>query len=131
MTDQEIIVAVAEKVMGWKAYPLDSYNDYRLYEQNRLIENVNREWVFFPASATHSEAHAAAKPWNPLESVASAWMVVENLAESRSVRVTSHFPGWRCVVMEHGSGDELGREVADTAPRAICLAALKAIEASA
>lgn len=62
MTDQEIVIHLAEKVMGWEVFSLQrqNYDEFR-HSIHRLVENVEHNWNFFPPG----------KPgnlWNPLES---------------------------------------------------------------
>lgn len=73
MTDREIIIHLAEKVMGWHVYPLTkSGYDQRLHE-HRLIENIEGKWNHFPPGKP-------GKLWNPPESIADAFEVGEALA---------------------------------------------------
>lgn len=82
MTDAEIIRHLAEKVMGWKVYPLSvrGYSD-RLHE-HRLIENVEHNWNYFPPGNP-------GKLWNPVHSIAEAFQAQNNLNSDQCKRYMS------------------------------------------
>jgi hypothetical protein len=119
MTDQEIIASLAEKVMGWKVC------------QNGFA--VDPRFGVHALGATYPFERLG---WNPLECIADAWM----LAERCHLTVTPGAKGWRAQSCNwHQSGETTAVGMtnyrdwyeAETAPRAICLAALKVIEAEA
>lgn len=59
MTDQELIIAAAEKVMGWKASPPDEFGNTIGYDGD------TQRWL--------------GQHWNPLGSDADAFMLVDEL----------------------------------------------------
>lgn len=100
MTTRERDALVAEKVMGWNVYQAS---------------------------------------WSPTTDIAAAWEVVEKMdAEHRTLRVSRHpVMGWECEIFPPYPWREHTNEgvrvhstsysaSADTAPEAICLAALRA-----
>ena len=107
-TDHQFNSAVAEGVMGWRAhegsiwFTLDGQRRYYTYE------------------------------WDPKHRIDHAWQVVERLiAMEYTVKVAqdteSDYQRW-LASLYRGQEMEVGR-FADTAPRAICLVALAAMEA--
>ena len=111
MTDQEKIEFLAEKVMGWHKHW--SHPDYPA------------DWV------DKESGHAAYADWNPLLSISDAWMVVEKInsrllwfhiecangVEWSAKVFTARFDGEEC---KHVAS-------AETAPLAICNAAISAV----
>ena len=114
--DQRIILQVlAREIMSWPAEPNKhgvKYGPLRLYNDNT------------PYITKH-------EGWNPLENIADAWMLVEQLR----LTVTPHGTKWGCAHCNWSQFGETtavgmtnGRDwyLADTAPRAISLAAYAA-----
>lgn len=120
-----MIVTLATEVMGWKAFHgyVSAFPGYPV-----LVEKRDR-WRFYDKDGVGSA-------WNPLESISDAWMIVERMRENWYVRLEdtegseglnweAHFdPG---MVKMRSISTASAR--ADTAPRAICEAALKAVAA--
>jgi hypothetical protein len=110
MSNREIDVSVAEKVMGWTVNRADG-----------------RHWHTIAA-------HVGAE--NPgllvgLDCIEDAWKVVEKMSrKGYTVDVRACFDGYAVNMVPHDlSGDGMTRIVQvgdDTAPMAICIAALKA-----
>jgi hypothetical protein len=110
MSDQEKIVELAGKVMGWTRveWAQDDGPDHPPYYWRK------QDGCLLPMG------------WNPLASIGAAWMIVEQLnAMDKYVRV-ERTPAGKAVVAIWRHGVAI-TERADTAPRAICEAALKAI----
>jgi hypothetical protein len=105
---REITLALATRVMGWTDENPES--------------SVPCWW-----DAANRRSRIKTE-WNPLESLADAWMVVEAMGESL----------WECAIhVGHGGmkvyagfvrGDVESGGYYDTAPEAICRAALEATE---
>ena len=112
MTDHELIIAAAEKVMEWKVSPPDEFGSVIASDGSAL------RWL--------------GQHWNPLESDADAFMLVDAM----------RLKGWRFRVVESGPLNEAlacadfrrnpgESHVAETANRrrSIVLAAVRAAEA--
>lgn len=115
---------VAEKVMGWK--PNQHPGKYR-------AESINKHGqpVFEVANVGAGfDAYDEVIFW-PSELIEHAWAVVEKIAKSLDVTVNTWNGESRCCIDLNGP-DGLVRQIADafgeTAPLAICRAALKATE---
>ena len=113
---RELDALVAEKVMGWK-----------------LIENwgsdgpVEEGWVGFwddEWCRWIETPNLEVKTWNPSapDGIADAWMVVEKMMH---VSIENLGSKWKVEFSADTHG--LYWATADTAPEAICLAALKAV----
>ena len=109
MDGPELAAAVAEKVMGWTAEALQSD---------------------MPGGVT---VHALSIPstWRPDRDIAAAWEVVEKMAADGWTWNLGGGVRKRFMLTLHDIGKDVVQYSgeADTAPRAICLAALKAVEA--
>ncbi len=134
LSDEAIIRLLAEKVMGWKVFPLSVRDGYSEWQGPKLIQNVAEAWNYF------SDPLACAL-WNPLVSIADAFMVMEKLrADGRSYRITGSGKSGEAFCCEAFCCRITipfpvpGHHViatGETAPRAMCLAAIAAIEESA
>jgi hypothetical protein len=109
MTDHELNRVVDKEVIGYphanKRWVLDEYNGVRTSRQ---------EYREIPRYCTD---------------IAAAWQVVEKMRECGwSVTIGQHIDlSWRCKFTDDETLIEIIAQ-GDTAPRAICLAALEAIE---
>ena len=110
MTDQEIVRAAAERVMGWDA---------------GLMRETER-----PGGLKYRRADGSILYFRPLESIADAWMLVEKLTDSPDGIA------YMCDLYRIGLGSEwkcqfsVGEEVYSheaTITRAITLAALQSV----
>jgi hypothetical protein len=111
MTPEEINKAVAERVMGWH----EGYGSYFSVNFGEVqvacwvTENNEQVWTIYN--------------WNPAERIDHAWMGVEEL--KATIQVGPNHDKFVCYLwLENGIG---AHEEADTAPMAICLAALEAV----
>lgn len=120
MTDTELDVALAERVMGW-----------------RVAQSGRGSTVAFTRDEfEHEQILATDHPWetvtwSPRTSLSDAWMLVEALRKRfRGVEVLGRKDGYCCLI-EAGTNDVdehyVGEADADSAPRAICLAAARAV----
>jgi hypothetical protein len=118
MNYHNINKAIAEKIMGWEAFKDDD---------GTIISWVTEYGNLFFSDDEGSE-------WQPSTDMADAWQVVEKMAEDNewvlnelehSLDHEGRINGFYCYFhhLEIGSG---GSVKAETAPLAICLAALKA-----
>lgn len=133
MTDREIVVALAEKAMGWKARAVALTTG--------IFDDPDGGTLHWPNT------------FNPLESIADAWMVVEKMRDDGwKYHLADSFPSGRHFCRFVKLNDQhrpayiynpitneladistdvrvfIGGHEADSAPRAICLAALKAVQ---
>ncbi len=122
MTDRELDVLVAEKVMGWE--PKESVTGH--YDQWTDKEGKLR--------TTWSDALPIAFCWRPSTSIADVWEVVESvsnelvwLALEGPAPYDASKEGWRCSIISYDPDVPTHCVDAATAPRAICLAALRAV----
>jgi hypothetical protein len=117
MTDREKVRILAEGVMGWSVFD-------------------HSEWMrFWPkepgAKCRMYDPEGGTGNWNPLESIADAWMVVEKLSTTEPNGFCIYRAATNEVPERRWLAEFAGCEVwSDTAPRAICEAALKASEGS-
>jgi hypothetical protein len=118
---RELDALVAEKVMGWTVDPI-----YRMYTGSVV---------------RHAAGHNLETRFNPSTDITAAWEVVEKMrALGLWVEINLGYefdgPSIDCIIGEYGAaggiieglrhGEKQWSEEADTAPLAICLAALKA-----
>jgi hypothetical protein len=111
LSTDELNASVAEKVMGWKKHT-----------QHKVFY-VKAEEVSQPMLGMRQ----AVADFRPAERIADAWLVVERMREI----------GWLCTIDVYDSGiysqfyrvgiSKGTQEFSDSAPRAVCLAALKAL----
>jgi|GEM_PF-1341133 len=112
MNEQQIILTLATKIMGWKRY-----GETEFWHG----ENGN---LFDPSL------------WNPLQNIADAWMIIEKLKDNfDSVYVGHTSDGWYCQFQSMLPPKEFGALFSTedydgegkTAQEAICKAALEAV----
>lgn len=124
MTDREMVTAIAAKVMGWKIKTTSHEGNIYAW-----AAPINGEIKYL------STAYVPC--WNPLGSIADAWEVVEAMRK-RFRRVEVHLlnecNGGGAVCLIEGGTSEVDEHYiadaeADSAPRAICLAALATLKA--
>ena len=95
-------VLIAEQVMGWEPW--------------MLPVGLKRDGVSYP--------------WCPSTDIVAAWEVVEKLSGGHHIVLERFSYGWRCDISALSAGKGTGgcrTARAHTAPHAICLAALKAV----
>lgn len=123
MTGFDLDQLVAEKVMGWT---LDSRS--RIWQMPGRNPPNNRMLSAYPCAPQYEGC--SNDYWRPSTNIAYAWDVVDHLAGATSHRVDIHdfgaLPKWRCVIRLMGSTIVQTGE-GETAPLAICRAALKAV----
>ncbi len=133
---------VAIEIMGWRRM---SWRDYHAYMNfSGTDERDSFAYAWHDAEGNMTEAHVKDKlyfdnptpSWSPSEEIADAWLVVEKLkADNWRFDITSKFTHspkepkteWGAWFTLPPDGIQ-GEGYADTAPLAICLAALKAVE---
>lgn len=122
MTDEQIIEALATKVMGWV---LTNYETGDSIPEDWADAQSNDGWFWEGREGSH-EAHE----WNPLRNPADSKLLREKLAERfktsalcRNVDQSMTFS-----VSKHGAATSYYAE-ADTEERAVALCALKAVGA--
>ena len=104
---------IAEKVMGGEWESLDAMTNNNSYKtgEHEFARRIN---------------------FNPSTNIADAWLVVEKMRElGYSINIEAQQKGkWRCNIILIGNEWTTRIETADedTAPMAICLAALSALE---
>jgi hypothetical protein len=110
VTNKQKIVALA-KVMGWKP---------------RVVALTSA--VF---DAPDGKAYDWPGNWNPLESIADAWMIVDRMKEKHDLKLQLERTRtcWKCGFTDFGSDLPSGSSfyaISQTAPLAICEAIFKA-----
>jgi len=104
---REMNDAVAHRVMGWEFHANAGWYTPGM-------------WEFNPAR------RAAPCDWSPSTDIAAAWEVVEKLDDGNLIfSLLRYGAGWRVGFMD--DGNMRGSASGDTAPLAICRAALKAV----
>lgn len=107
LSDSEIDCAIARQIMHWKP------------------STVRGEFVWH---APLHECHGYAldkDSWQPTRNIAQAWQVLEHVRrDSDSVVLQTRKGRWVCSI----NGKIYAMGVGDTAPRAICVAALAAVQ---
>lgn len=117
MTDQELIDRVAEKVMGWHRVR----NGVVWIEPNNEVA-AHREHSLDPSAV-----------WNPLTSMDDVWMVAKKL-DSMGFVVNCSVQGAALIWPKQEHEERLGSTSGDIefqkddTGRAICIAALRAVE---
>lgn len=107
---RELDALVAERVMGWTKTIVDNY-----------------PWQILPPDATELKAKSC--PHYSTD-IAAAWQVVEKLRQDRLyIEIVSEAEYFRCEVNHYtpAAYQFKTEQHADTAPLAICLAALEAV----
>ena len=115
MTDDELIRAVAEEVMGYK-------EDIRTLDIRGYYRNV-RVWI------SPNEDAIPYNDFDPIDDISHAWMVVERMRElGWAFKIWSYHAGeFNVFFMNDMRNGEEFRAVDGTAGRAICLAAWEAM----
>lgn len=108
------------------------------------VEVMGMEWPDFTPiyerlkangtiSCSYDEFFDMQDAFNPSESIADAWLVVEKMTKENGISLGKAGDNWECCIstsegrfLQTGGVDVFA--TADTAPMAICLAALKAVE---
>jgi hypothetical protein len=119
MTDKEKIELIAREVMGWISAPRKTYS---FVDSNKEIIRENYWWEF-PVSGARVEQNK----WNPFESWDEAGMVSEALAMrmgNGSVEISICSASVAVGLIDR-SGKRIVGAKEDTAPRAICEAAVE------
>lgn len=120
LSDRELDALVAEKVMGWKKAPNGAWMSY---EKDAFGNGGWKSHATWKANASVSAVR-----FTPSTDIAAAWQVVEKMKERQwNFTIADLVKNkWRA---EFGGSRKHKQtwEDADTAPRAICLAALKAV----
>jgi hypothetical protein len=122
MTDRELDVEIAERLMGYRWYALEGLPPLLCLPEDKMPDRIpcERPVTANPRLSTHKVPKYSTD-------IAAVWMVVERLREhwgnlDLTAGLSWHCkPGW--LDGPHKPGDPWG--TADTAPRAICLAALQ------
>lgn len=117
---RELDALVTGKVMEWKK---EKDNPYWLGSNMECHERIEFDALY---------AEEIQLPWSPSTDISAAWEVVEKVYELTDKWIlVSPFNKRFCAYHKTGCGDEdYGDfcEYGETAPHAICLAALKAID---
>lgn len=137
MTNEEkrqMTVDLAEKVMGWRqVYAFEGTGHYHY-----KYESSSGGWFYIDAEQSRP------KPWNPLENIADAWMLVEalrNRGVNAVITASGHSEQYGCFLVDDiwalgkpvnrvpedlDSKHLRGWHVSGCVAGAICRAALKA-----
>lgn len=123
-TDAGIDILVAEKVMGWRPKEFNPINLW-LDSSGILTGWSDSEW---PSEEHNSDAFhlfGGNGTWSPSTDIKAAFQVVEKIITGTvwECYLTHQFDGWDCLFAAPDKADAYG--VGESAPLAICLAALK------
>lgn len=117
---RELDALVAEKVMGWQSI---EYNDFKIWAHQDYL----------PAITNHPLGFAMPEGYSPLPrystNIAAAWKVVEKFeAKHWEISISTDEIGYLVYLTRRNDdgGSTTFKGEADTAPLAICLAALNA-----
>lgn len=122
MMSCEVDARVAVEVMGWKEIhgPGDISGGYAWF---RRMENQRGVYV-----TANYETRCTSSLWSPSTSIADAWLVVEKLRrDGWRIQIMVGYPDKDDCLLANNHRTISGQ--GDTAPEAICLAALKAVGA--
>lgn len=109
LTDAQIDYAIGTRVMRWGVCTVHGQPAWN------VPVNGNHGYVFYQSE------------WRPSRNIADAWRVLEQFVKrGDDVWVMTAPVGWRCLIASDNNIDFEGN--ADTAPRAICVAALAAVQ---
>lgn len=108
---RELDALLAEKVMGWKPSKDGRYWDGPDASRHR----EDGPWL-----------DAGESVWSPSQDIVAAWEVLEKVQEIGSLQNFGGF-GWRCEIHTTTPGYHDCAGEADTAPLAICRAALRSV----
>ena len=137
----ELDALVAEKVMGWKRLEPDTHHKFGFYgsDPQRNPEGT----IFIGTQEEYGRLSVGGSwlltnQWSPSTSIADAWEVVEKMQSmnnQRDIHIECLLDKWSvsmCHFERDGESMEWGDWTIDanTAPHAICLAALKAVGAT-
>jgi len=104
----ELDMLVAERVMGWKAHPRDT-----------------AQYILATDDESSYQPVANVAEWNPSQCITDAWVVVQKLARNQyEVGVQTIEGRYTALIAFNGRTSAVAS--ADTAPHAICLAAIQA-----
>jgi hypothetical protein len=119
---REMDALVAERVMGWKLWSYDE-DRYASTTDDYMDASVNDGWIWKDETG---DSDGEAWEWQPSIDIRAAWEVVEKLdAPDFQVKRVDYGPGQTWMAGVDGRWFDYG----DSAPHAICLAALKAVGA--
>lgn len=136
MTDAEIDALVAEKVMGWEYFIVNySGTEDETPRQKELsqwmqevgIDSVGEYWI--DVERKFWRPAYGRQGWQPTRDIAQAWQVLEMFPVPRywARLVATDTGNWRCDIDTRGGDGPVASAFDKDAPRAICLAALKAV----
>jgi len=117
---RELDAQVAELVMGWKLGPS--------YLEPNPVE------FFWNTGRAEPNDELSINDWNPSTSIQDAWLVVEEVGKRTGYGVEIEYPcgeegTWQVRFEASVAGKWMGGfGEADTAPEAICMAALEALK---
>lgn len=126
----KITSLIATQVMGWELLRIGYFGteeetprqkELEDWIEEHHIDSVGEYWI---KEDTHFWLRK--ENWTPTEDIHQAWMVLEKFPyrQAKGVTLCDAMNGWVCEISDGGTFHQAS---ADTAPLAICLAALKAI----
>lgn len=141
----ELDAAVAEKVLGWEQADSEEFYIDRSHGLHlKRYTGPKYDWFDEVGDEMPSDQRPimSALPFRPSTRIQDAWEVVERMREYGKHGCAVELEttvldggaddgeiGWHCCLIQRGHGNHRG--TAPTAPHAICLAALKAVEETA
>lgn len=141
ITDRELNTLVATKIMGWELLTVGHFDtDDETPRQKELegwieehrIESVGSYWI---KAGTHFWLNV--DYWNPVIDISQAWLVLKKFpANIYRIAITTYDCNedrpekatWECAINKHAYIYHVWSSIADTASKAIVLAALKTLE---
>jgi hypothetical protein len=133
---RELDALVAEKIFGWRRMSWKDYHAFQKqlcrYNGTDSREELTYGWHDAEGNMVNGRAedcddyYSPEAAWSPSSDIAAAWQVVERflLDEKGHVDLSVEAEGVYCRISCYSFD---GDGIADTAPLAICLAALKAV----
>jgi hypothetical protein len=134
MSDRELDALVAEEVMEWRWRAFKSDRNAPKWAKDIYPPDaIELEWPDEPGAPPLAElpylrsAHYLDMPHYSSD-IAAAWQVVEKMRENWFIAISTTIEGgWMVIIRRHGYSNTLEVTSIDSAPRAICLAVLKAL----
>jgi hypothetical protein len=129
---RELNALIAEKIMGWKWYAYTHELARALFEDAPARQLLGLGYII-PATMNEPIAEGALEEVEPYSTdIAAAWEVVKHAIKTKGAHweIASGSLGWQAAVVTPDHGTSMAIERGESAPLAICRAALKVAEES-
>lgn len=125
MTDEQILIALAEKLMGWKHTPSKVFADVGEFYIATIFNHVT-----VMVNDGKETKGGSTNNWNPLTSDTDACAVLDKMAgKGRLLLMFLDGYKWVCQLNDEKSVECYGEVGPECRRHAICLAALKSVGA--